>query len=142
MDEAVIEFANLDAYGVDGADERAADAEVAYAPGRAAVAALADLPPGPELAAALVATASLALDQKSRIVLVGQWERQRGWTDAQAMAALGAAMGTPSVDTDRQVIAEIARTLHVSETSVGTRVATMRHVGAGLGGSWEALNAG
>ena len=141
MHEAEIEFANLDAYGVAGADERAAEAEQAYAVGRAAVAALADLTPGPELAAALTATAALALDQKSRIELVGQWERQRSWTDAQAMAALGAAMGDPG-EHDRHVIADVARTVHLSELSVGTKVALTRQVGAGLDGTWEALNSG
>jgi hypothetical protein len=140
--EAVIEFANLDAYGVAGADERAAEAAAAYAAGTAAVAALESLPPGPQLAAALTEVSGLALDQKARITLVGHWERQRSWTDAQAMAALGAAMGPPDLDTDRSVIADVARVLHVSEHSVGTRVVTMRHVAAGLNDSWDTLSAG
>jgi hypothetical protein len=140
--EAVVEFANLDAYGVAGADERAAEAAAAYAAGTAAVAALESLPPGPQLATALTEVSGLALDQKARITLVGQWERQRSWTDAQAMAALGAAMGPPDLQTDRSVIADIGRVLHVSEQSVGTRVVTMRHVAAGLNDSWDALSAG
>ena len=141
MQEMEIEFANLDAYGVAGANERAAEAEQAYAAGRVAVAGLADLAPGPELASALTEMAGFALDQKSRILLVGQWERQRSWTDAQAMAALAAAMGDPG-EHDRHVIADVACTLHLSELSVGTKVALTRQVGAGLDGTWEALNAG
>ena len=46
MQEAVVELDNLAAFGPAGADERAADAEAAWAAGDTAVAALADLPPG------------------------------------------------------------------------------------------------
>jgi hypothetical protein len=142
MHDSVIAQAQLEAYGVDGANERGAEADQVYAAAAAAVEALAAVAPGPELAAALGDVGPLAMSTKCRIQLVGHWERQRAWTDAQAMVALGDAFGSPDAESDRWVIADIARTLRISETSVGTRFVMMRHVSAGLNDTWEALNSG
>ena len=82
------------------------------------------------------------MSTKTRIELHSHWERQRAWTDAQAMVVLGDACGAPDMESDRWVVADIARSLRISEASVGTRVALMRHVSTGLPETWEALNAG
>ena len=142
MDVLELELANLDAYGVDGANERAAEADAAWAPGDAAVAALAEMQPGPDLAKALTDMSALALSPNARIRLVGHWERQRSWTDAQSMAALANATTSREEDVTRSAAADIARTMKISEQSVGTRLALSRHVGEGLNGSWDALNTG
>lgn len=138
----VSDLANLETYGVAGASERAAEAEQAYGAGEAAVAALADIAPGPALASALLDAGKLAMSTKTRIELLGHWERQRGWTEAQTMVVLGDACGAPDMESDSWVVADIARSLRISESSVGTRVALMRHVATGLPETWEALNAG
>src|SRR3954463_6552320 len=142
MHDVVSALTDLETYGVAGASERADEAEEAYAAGQAAVAALADIAPGPALASALLDAGALALSTKSRIELLGYWERQRAWTEAQTMVVLGDACGAPDIESDSWVMADIARTLRISESSVGTRVALMRHVSTGLPETWEALNAG
>src|SRR4051812_38880338 len=142
MYEMLGALTNVEAYGVDGANERADEADEAYAAGEAAVAALGEIAPGPQLATALLDAGKLAMSAKSRIDLLGHWERQRGWTEAQTMVVLGGACGAPDIESDSWVIADIARSLRISESSVGTRVALMRHVSTGLPETWEALNAG
>ena len=133
---------NVETYGVEGANERAEEADEAYAAGEATVAALDDLPPGPGLAAALLEAGALPTSTKTRVELLRHWERQRAWTDAQSMVVLGDVCGAPDMESDRWLVADIARCLRISEASVGTRVALMRHVSTGLPESWEALNAG
>jgi hypothetical protein len=142
MDVLDLDIANLEAFGVDGANERATEADAAWAAGDAAVAALAELEPGAQLALALTDMSTLALSPSARIRLVGHWERQRSWTDAQAMAALANATTSRDESVTRSVVADVARTMKVSEQSVGTRLTLARHVGEGLNGSWDALNRG
>lgn len=142
MQELDVEFANLDAYGVDGADERAAEAEAAWAAGDDAVAALGDLTPGPDLVQALTRMSAFALRPRARILLVGHWERQRAWTDAQSMAALAYATSDCGEDATRSVVADVARVVKLSEHSIGTRVALARHVSDGLDATWDSLNSG
>src|SRR3954453_4420547 len=142
MHDVVSALTDLETYGVAGASERADEADEAYAAGKAAVAALADTAPGPELASAMLEAGKLAMSTKSRIELLGYWERQRAWTEAQTMVVLGDACGAPDIESDSWVMADIARTLRISESSVGTRVALMRHVATGLPQTWEALNNG
>src|SRR3954454_535884 len=142
MHDVVSALTDLETYGVAGASERADEADEAYAAGEAAVAALADIAPGPALASALLAAGKLAMSTKSRIELLGHWARQRAWTEAQTMVVLGDACGAPDIESDSWVMTDIARTLRISESSVGTRMALMRHVAAGLPETWEALNAG
>src|SRR3954451_52803 len=142
MHDTIGELTNVETYGVDGANERADEANEAYAAGKAAVAALADVAPGPELTSALVEAGRLPMSTKSRVELYGHWERQRSWTDAQAMVVLGDAFGAPDVESDRWLVADIARSLRISESSTCTRMALMRHVSTGLPETWEALNAG
>src|SRR4051794_27962379 len=110
---------NVETYGVDGANERADEAVEAYAAGEAAVAALAEVAPGPELASALVEAGKLPMSTKTRIELLSHWERQRAWTDGQSMVVLGDACGAPDMESDRWVVADIARSLRISEASVG-----------------------
>jgi hypothetical protein len=142
MHEMEVEFANLDAYGVEGADERAVEAEAAWADGDDAVAALAEIEPGPQLAQALMRTGALGLRPRSRILLVGHWERQRAWTDAQAMVALVDATTSGDEESTRSAVADVARAMSLSEQSIGTRLTLARHVSDGLNASWDALNTG
>ena len=142
MHELDGEFANLDAYGVDGADERAAEAEAAWAAGDDAVTALAELVPGPDLAEALTRTRAMALRPRARILLVGHWERQRAWTEAQAMVALADATAAIDDASTRSAVADVARVVKLSEHSIGTRVALARHVSGGLDATWDSLNSG
>src|SRR3954453_11590906 len=142
MHDVVSALTDLETYGVAGASERADEADEAYAAGKAAVAALADTAPGPELASAMLEAGKLAMSTKSRIDLLRHWERQRSWTEAQTMVVLGDACGAPDIESGSWVMAVIARSLRISESSVGTRVALMRHVSTGLPETWEALNTG
>src|SRR3954465_4301569 len=142
MQDVGTDLANLETYGVAGASERADEADEAYAAGEAAVADLADIGPGPVLATALLEAGKLAMSTKSRIELLGHWERQRAWTEAQTMVVLGEACGAPDIESDSWAMAHSAQSLRISESSVGTRVALMRHVSAGLPETWEALNSG
>jgi hypothetical protein len=61
--------------------------------------------------------------------------------DAQEMAAIAAAAGTPDEESDAWVVSDLAATVHVSEHSVGTRLALTRRVGSNLPQSWVALHA-
>jgi hypothetical protein len=134
--------ANVAYFGRDDALTRAAEAAELYRPGREAVRACEATPPGPELLAAIEAARRLVLDVSSRISLVGCWERMRAWTDAETMAELAQAAGTPDAESDQWVIADTAMVCGLSEHVISTRFSLMRRVGEKLPASWEALHGG
>ncbi|HEX3907641.1 MAG TPA: DUF222 domain-containing protein [Mycobacteriales bacterium] len=113
-----------------------------YAESGAQLDRLAILPPGPELAAALVELQSVPVSEADAVRVVAQWTRQRAWTDAQAMRALSDATATDESDAPRLVIHEVAAMTHISEMSTGSEMGLMLQVRDRLPLCWEALNAG
>lgn len=130
------------AFGVDGANARTVESDAVCAPAAAEVSRLEALPPGPQLATALVAVMSRVMDTALRVRVCALWERQRAWTDAQVLVALSDAAGCFDAESDRWVASDVAIASHLSEYSIGQRMALMRHVGECLPATFLALQDG
>lgn len=142
MHDSIALMADVECYGHDGAMARVAEAREALRRGNEAADACTAMRPGPALAAALVATSQLAMDNASRIKLTACWERLAAWTEAQKLVALADAAGTPDAESDRWVVADVALSAHLSEATVDKRLATMRRIGECLPRTYDALAAG
>jgi hypothetical protein len=115
----------------------------ACAAGNAAARRLAVMAPGPQLAAELAAVSAVLMDSASQVIVYAAWERQSGWTDAQKMASLARAAGSPPVgDEDRWLATDVALMTGLSERSIDTRIGQMRHVADGLPQAWSAWTDG
>jgi hypothetical protein len=115
----------------------------ACAAGNAAARRLAVMAPGPQLAAELAAVSAVLMDSASQVIVYAAWERQSGWTDAQKMASLARAAGSPPVgDEDRWLATDVALMTSLSERSIDTRIGQMRHVADGLPQAWSAWTDG
>jgi hypothetical protein len=114
----------------------------AYVESGAELDRLAMLPPGPGLAAGLVALRSGLVSDADSVRVVALWARLRAWCDAQAMRALSECCPSASDSGDAELtVHEVAAMTHTSELSTGTELAVMLQVRDALPLCWEALDA-
>jgi len=142
MDTIEDYWAHVETFGLDGAQERFNEYDASCAPGRAAAEQLADIEPGPALLVEIRKVQAMILDRGGQVLVYSAFERYKSWIDAESMVPLRAAVGRPSNDLAKVIIPDLAGQTHLSENTIGTRVAQMWHLEQGLPWTYESERAG
>lgn len=138
-------FESIDGFRPDPAHHRAAvPARPSGPTGCAELERVSALPPGAQTLVALDAIVLGPLNKHDRVTVLAEWERHRGWFDANVQRVLVAVGGDAPTDADADDWAreEVACALKLSTTTAGLRLDVARELCGRLARTGQALEEG